>query len=126
METVHSIAFEDKEVSSFEGKGTSSGNSDGGSAAVVIDEVPSLVWLFVGWGQRVKCFVHFGGSMNTESIIADLEQERDRLTAAIQALSGARTRRSGRRGRLSAAARKRISDGMRRNWAARKKREKAA
>jgi hypothetical protein len=64
--------------------------------------------------------------MDTESIIADLEQERDRLTAAIQALSGAATRRSGRRRRLSAAARKRISDGMRRTWAARKKRERAS
>ena len=32
--------------------------------------------------------------MDTESIIADLEQERDRLTAAIQALSGSGTRRS--------------------------------
>jgi hypothetical protein len=64
--------------------------------------------------------------MNTDSIIADLEQERDRLTAAIQALSGAATRRSGRRRRLSAAARKRISEGMRRTWAARKRREKAS
>jgi hypothetical protein len=64
--------------------------------------------------------------MNAESIIADLELERDRLTAAIQALSGAGTRRSGRRRPLSAAAKKRISDGMRRTWAARKKREKAA
>ena len=64
--------------------------------------------------------------MDTESIIADLEQERDRLTAAIQALSGPGTRRSRRRRRLSAAARKRISDGMRRTWAARKKRKKTA
>ena len=64
--------------------------------------------------------------MDTESIIADLEQERDRLTAAIHALSGAATRRSGRRRRLSAAARKRISEGMRRTWAARKKRKKTA
>ncbi len=64
--------------------------------------------------------------MDTESIIADLEQERDRLTAAIQALSGSGTRRSRRRRRLSAAARKRISDGMRRTWASRKKRKKTA
>ncbi len=64
--------------------------------------------------------------MNRESIIADLEQERDRLTAAIQALSGSGIRRSGRRRRLSAAARKRISDGMRRTWAARKKKQNAA
>ena len=64
--------------------------------------------------------------MDTESIIADLEQERDRLTAAIQALSGSGTRRSRHRRRLSAAARKRISDAMRKTWAARKKREKIA
>ena len=64
--------------------------------------------------------------MDTESIIADLEQERDRLTAAIQALSGAVTRRSRRRRRLSATARKRISDGMRKTWAARKKGDKTA
>jgi len=64
--------------------------------------------------------------MNTESIIADLEQERDRLTAAIQALSGTGTHRARPRQRLSAAARKRISDGMRKAWVARKKRDKAA
>jgi hypothetical protein len=64
--------------------------------------------------------------MNTESIIADLEQERDRLTAAIQALSGAGTRRSRRRRRLSTAARKRISQRMRKTWAARKRKGTAA
>ncbi len=64
--------------------------------------------------------------MDTESIIADLEQERDRLTAAIQALSESGTRRSRRRRRLSAAAKRRISDAMRKRWAARKKKEKTA
>lgn len=63
--------------------------------------------------------------MNTAEIIASLEQERDRLSAAIQALSGVAKRRPGRR-RLSAAARKKIGDAMRRTWAARKRKEKAA
>jgi hypothetical protein len=36
IETVHNMAFDDKEVSSFEGMGTSTGNRDRGSAAVVI------------------------------------------------------------------------------------------
>ena len=63
--------------------------------------------------------------MDTESIIAELEAERDRLDEAIAALkAGGRTRTvNGRRRRrqLSAAARKRISEGMKKRWAARKK-----
>ena len=63
--------------------------------------------------------------MDTESIIAELEAERDRLDEAIAALeAGWRTRTvNGRRRRrqLSAAARKRISEGMKKRWAARKK-----
>lgn len=70
--------------------------------------------------------------MNTETIIGELEQERDRLSAAIQALagsgkSGPASKRGRRRGRhLSAAARAKISAGMRKTWAERKKKEKAA
>jgi hypothetical protein len=64
--------------------------------------------------------------MNTPEIIASLEQERDRLSAAIQALSGKRRGRPpGRRG-MSAAARKKIGDAMRKTWAARKRKEKTA
>ena len=63
--------------------------------------------------------------MDTESIIAELEAERDRLDEAIAALeAGWRTRTvNGRRRRrqLSAAERKRISEGMKKRWAARKK-----
>jgi hypothetical protein len=68
--------------------------------------------------------------MSIEHIIATLEAERDRLTQAIDALtnSGTSGKRLGRKrgSRLSAAARKKISDAMRRTWAARKKKEKAA
>ena len=66
--------------------------------------------------------------MDTAAIIEALEVERDRLNSAISALQG-RKRGSGRPGQflhggkrhLSAAARKRISDGMKKRWAARKK-----
>jgi hypothetical protein len=65
--------------------------------------------------------------MDTNAIVAELEQERDRLNQAIRALTarpGAGKRRV--RGRLSPAARKRISEGMRRTWAERKRKTKAA
>lgn len=71
--------------------------------------------------------------MDTVAIIAELEAERDRLKRAIAALTGGiNTRVRGkvkarhidgrkRSRRLSAEARKRISDGMKKKWAARKK-----
>ena len=59
--------------------------------------------------------------MDTEAIIAELEQERDRLDRAIQALQAGRLGRRRRRRRLSAAARQRISAGMKRRWAKRKR-----
>ena len=67
--------------------------------------------------------------MDTQSIIAELEAERDRLNQAIAALQRTgrgRGRRvgvggsiNGRRGRrkLSAAARKKIADAAKRRWA---------
>jgi hypothetical protein len=70
--------------------------------------------------------------MNIASIIAELEQQRDRLSAAIQALSeSGRSTGVGKRGRrrrrhLSAAAKARISAAMRKTWAERRKKEKAA
>jgi hypothetical protein len=67
--------------------------------------------------------------MNTENIITELERERDRLTAAIEALSrfGGSRRKTGRgRRHLSAASKKKISDAMRKTWAERKKKMKAA
>jgi hypothetical protein len=75
--------------------------------------------------------------MNTASIVNALRQERDRIDAAIAALSGGRVgngrKRRGRnvrvepsrsrrpRRRLSAAARKRISDAAKARWAKAKK-----
>jgi exonuclease VII small subunit len=63
--------------------------------------------------------------LDAETIIAELEAERDRLDQAIAALrrAGNGKARIGRRGhrRLSAAARRRISEGMKKKWAARKK-----
>jgi len=66
--------------------------------------------------------------LNTQSIISELEAERDRLEQAISALKGNGQRFSrrgpsgtGRRRRLSAAARKRISDAQKKRWAAQKK-----
>ncbi len=60
--------------------------------------------------------------MDTATVIAELEAERDRLNNAIAALQGVRhSRTNGRRRHLSAAARKRISDAQKRRWAAQRK-----
>jgi hypothetical protein len=72
--------------------------------------------------------------MDTATIIAQLESERDRLNTAIAALQGG-SRRSyhrtaigkpdGRKRHLSAAARRRIGEAMKKRWAKRKKRAAA-
>lgn len=59
-----------------------------------------------------------------DEIIAELEGERQRLSAVIAVLDPKRARGSRKARRLSAAARKRISESMRQNWAARKDRVK--
>lgn len=75
--------------------------------------------------------------MDTQQIISELEAERDRLDQAIAALRGSLGGRRGlagvsvgrgRRGRrhLSAAAKKRISEMMKKRWAERKRAMKAA
>jgi hypothetical protein len=71
--------------------------------------------------------------MDTQQIISELEAERDRLEEAISALRGSMRGRGngrgrGRRGRrkLSPAAKKRISEQMKKRWAERKKAMKAA
>jgi exonuclease VII small subunit len=73
--------------------------------------------------------------MDTNQIINELESEKARLDEAINALrglgsggNGRRGRKPGRRGRrhLSAAAKKRISDMMKKRWAERKRAAKAA
>jgi hypothetical protein len=72
--------------------------------------------------------------MDTQQIITELEAERDRLEQAISALRGSLQGRrlaggrGGRRGRrhLSAAAKRRISEMMKKRWAERKRAMKAA
>jgi exonuclease VII small subunit len=62
--------------------------------------------------------------MSLENIIAALEDERHRLTQAIDALQAGRSAKGHRRkrgARLNTATRKRISEGMKRRWAQRKK-----
>jgi hypothetical protein len=72
--------------------------------------------------------------MDTATIIAELEAERDRLDSAIAALQGsgnrpARTvsgRPDGRRRRLSAAARRKIGQAMKKRWAEWREEKEAA
>lgn len=63
--------------------------------------------------------------MDTQSIVAELEAERDRLNNAIAALRGSRgtigAGRNVRKRHLTAAQRKRIGDAVRKRWAERKK-----
>jgi hypothetical protein len=65
--------------------------------------------------------------LDTQSIIAELESERDRLNSAIAALQsnharlGRAGKRNGWRRHLSAAARRKISHAMKKRWAERKK-----
>jgi len=65
--------------------------------------------------------------VDTAAIIAELESRRDQINSAIEALrssGGKRTKAkatNGRKRHLSAAARKRISDAMKKKWAQRKK-----
>jgi len=79
--------------------------------------------------------------MDIDNILAQLKSERDRLDSAIAALEGSRPRRRGRpagsgkaastasskppRRHMSAAARKRISEMMKRRWAERKRKAKS-
>lgn len=73
--------------------------------------------------------------MDIQQIVSALRDEKDRLEQAISALEGGNGRRSrglgnGRRGRrrrrLSAAAKRRISEMMKKRWAERKRAAKAA
>ncbi len=78
--------------------------------------------------------------MDTKRILDQLRTERERLDRAIEALEALDSRRGARRGRppgtasasrrgrrrMSAAARKRISEMMKLRWAERKKRSRAA
>ena len=62
--------------------------------------------------------------MDTEQVIEELKAERQRLDRAIDVLEGgsARSARTGRHGarRMSAEARRRISEAQKKRWASRK------
>ena len=77
--------------------------------------------------------------MDIERIVAELEQERDRINQAISSLKrvnsagsarkiAAANGRSGRkrRGRMSATARKRLSKMMKKRWAEKRKKAKSS
>ena len=77
--------------------------------------------------------------MDIERIVEQLEQERDRISQAIASLKGIKSSgtarksvagngRSGRqrRGGMSAAARKRLSEMMKKRWAERRKKAKSS
>ena len=77
--------------------------------------------------------------MDIERIVEQLEQERDRISQAIASLKGVNSSgtarksvagngRSGRqrRGGMSAAARKRLSEMMKKRWAERRKKAKSS
>lgn len=70
--------------------------------------------------------------MDVTSILAELRSERARIDAAIAALEkgNERTARNGRtrarRRRLTPEGRKRLSDMMKKRWAERKRRSRAA
>jgi hypothetical protein len=67
--------------------------------------------------------------MDTATIVAELEAERDRLNSAIAALQRGQSvtgrtasgKPDGRRRHMSTAARKRIGQAMKKRWAERKK-----
>jgi hypothetical protein len=76
-------------------------------------------------------------TVTIERILADLKSERDRINQAISALEGHGSYRGGRgvragaggvrrRRRMSPDARRRISEMMKKRWAERKRKMKAA
>jgi hypothetical protein len=73
--------------------------------------------------------------MDTNSILEELTQQRDRVVAAIEALNGGRTRRSASsassttgkgRSKMSEAGKRRISERMKARWAKAKRAGKNA
>ena len=62
--------------------------------------------------------------MDTNELIRQLTEERNRIDAVIKLLSGSRTSTRAVKGKssMSAAARKRIGDAQRKRWAAKRKR----
>jgi hypothetical protein len=78
--------------------------------------------------ERRRCLIIL--PMDTNLILENLTEQRDRVVAAIEALTGGRTRSSPfarrRRGKMSAAARKRLSLAAKVRWAKAKKAGKNA
>lgn len=70
-----------------------------------------------------SCFHERSWRMNVAEIIAALKTRRDRVDSVIGILGETSVKGNGRRARrrLSAAAKRRISTAMKKNWAARKK-----
>jgi hypothetical protein len=69
--------------------------------------------------------------MDTPNIIEELTQQRDRVIAAIEALTGGRTKRASspeprKRGQMSEAGRRSISQRMKARWAKAKRAGKNA
>jgi DNA invertase Pin-like site-specific DNA recombinase len=69
--------------------------------------------------------------MDTPNIIEELSQQRDRVVAAIEALTGGRTQRTSstgphKRGQMSEAGRRSISQRMKARWAKAKRAGKNA
>jgi hypothetical protein len=94
--------------------------------AGIIAQVPALITLFRATLERKLT------PLDTQSIIAELEAERDRLNSAITALQRGHRRRGrppgkadGRKRHLSAAARRKIGLAMKKRWAERKKKAAA-
>ena len=69
--------------------------------------------------------------MDTDRILEELTEQRDRILAAIEALKGRKSRATTskpgkRRGRMSEAGKKRISERMKARWAKAKRSGKNA
>jgi hypothetical protein len=88
-------------------------------------------------GRRLNRNRPGGSDLNIERMVAELEQERDRISQAIASLKGINSSGSGRRsvvvngrsgrqrrGGMSAAARKRLSQMMKKRWAEKRKKAK--
>jgi len=76
---------------------------------------------------RIVCEGNQSSPMNRDEIISALEQERDRLNEALAAFGGRKRGRTragnGRKRTLTSQERMRISEGMRKSWAKRKKKK---
>jgi hypothetical protein len=80
--------------------------------------------LSIAWQSAITAYN--SKSMNTTSFVERLTEQRDRVVAAIEALRGSRTSQAsfaarGKRRKMSAAAKKRLSLAAKARWAKAKK-----